>query len=153
MADIVDLSHLLNLLRDFSPVRRVLLATAGTLQGTLTAYFGAPVTVEVVSQSDTGDVMERTVDLVCRDRGLAVCRATTTIKVADAGIRELIAERRLGLGQIAALLGAGTSFELDDAEDGAASFRRSYRLWGEGFEFRITEVFPAHLYPDVDEPS
>jgi hypothetical protein len=153
VADIVDPSHLLHVLRDFSPLRRVLLATAGTLQGTLSAYFGAPVTVEVVSQTADGDVMQRTVDLVCAARDLAVCRAATEIHVADAGIREMIVERRIGLGQIAALVGVPTSFELDEAAQEERTFWRTYRLWGDEFEFRITETFPCQLYPDVPEPS
>ena len=153
MADVVDPSQLLAVLRDFTPLRRVLLATAGTLQGTLSAYFGAAVTVEVVAQSSDGDVMHRTVDLVCADHGLTVCQATTAIHVADPGIREMIVERRIGLGQIATLVGVPTSFELDEAAQEERSFWRAYRLWGDEFEFRITETFPCHLYPDVPEPA
>ena len=77
--------------------------------------------------------------------------ATTTIHVADPAIRDLIVEQRLGLGQIAALIGVPTSFELDEAAQEGRSFWRTYRLWGDGFEFRITETFLSHLYPDVAE--
>ena len=146
MADIVDPARLLEQLRGFSPLRRVLLATAGTLQGALSAYFGAPVTVDVVSQDADHGVMHRTVDLVCKDRRLVACRATTEIDVADPRIREMIVERNLGLGQIATLLGVRTSFELDEVGQEASTFWRTYRLWGEGFRFRITETFPAELY-------
>lgn len=151
MADIVDPSQLLDVLRHFSPLRRILLGTAGTLQGTLSAYFAAPVTIEVVSQTVDADAMERTVDLVCLDRGLVACRAATAIHVGDTTIRDLIVEQRLGLGQIAALMGVPTSFELDEAAQEEHSFWRTYRLWGDGFEFRITETFASHLYPDVAE--
>ena len=82
-----------------------------------------------------------------------MCGATTAIHVDDPDIRKLIVERRLGLGQIAALVGAPTLFELDDAAQEDGSFWRTYRLWGDGFEFRITETFPGHLYPDVPEPA
>ena len=61
MADVVDLPALLAQLQGFPPLQRVLLATAGTLQGTLSAYFGAPVTVDVVSQSVRGDSVHREV--------------------------------------------------------------------------------------------
>jgi chorismate-pyruvate lyase len=149
MADIVDPARLLELLRGFSPLRRVLLATAGTLQGALSAYFGAPVSVDVVAQDSDRDVMHRTVDLVCKDRRLVVCRAATEIDVVDPRIREMIVERNLGLGQIATLLGVRTSFELDEVGQETGSFWRMYRLWGEGFRFRITETFPAELYPDL----
>lgn len=153
MADVIDPSHLLEVLRGFSPLRRVVLANAGTLQGTLSAYFGAAVTVEVRSQTIDGDEMHRFVDLVCRERDLTVCTATTVIHVADSAVRALIVEQHLGLGQIAALLGVSTSFALEAAADGEHDFWRTYRMWGDGFEFRITETFPAHLYPDVVEPA
>src|SRR5262245_50362707 len=130
-----------------------MLANAGTLQGTLSAYFGAPVTVEVTAQTIDGDEVHRSVDLVCRDKDLTVCSANTVIHVADAGIRALIAEQRLGLGQIAALLNVPTSFTLEAAAKGEQEFWRTYRMWGDGFEFRITETFPSSLYPDVGEPA
>jgi hypothetical protein len=82
-----------------------------------------------------------------------VCHAATAIHVADDGIRAMIAERRIGLGQIAALVGVPTSFELDEAAQEETSFWRAYRLWGDQFEFRIIETFPGHLYPDVREPA
>ena len=75
MADVVDLPALLDRIQGFPPLQRVLLATAGTLQGTLSAYFGAPVTVEVVSQTVEGEAMHREVDLVCKERDLVACSA------------------------------------------------------------------------------
>ena len=76
MADIVDLARAA---RTGSRASRrcsgCCSATAGTLQGTLSAYFGAPVTVEVVSQRVDGDTVHRAVDLVCKERGLVACRA------------------------------------------------------------------------------
>ena len=68
----------------------VLLATAGTLQGTLSAYFGSPVTIEVVSQAVDDGTIRRTVDLVCKERELVTCRAHTDIHVEDGQIRQLI---------------------------------------------------------------
>ena len=43
--EILDFEKVLSLIRDLNPVQRMLLSTAGTLQGALTAYFGAPVEV------------------------------------------------------------------------------------------------------------
>ncbi|MET0146495.1 MAG: hypothetical protein ABW122_04715 [Ilumatobacteraceae bacterium] len=153
MADIVDPSRLLEVLGGFRPLRRVLLGTAGTLQGTLSAYFGAPVTIEVIDQRVDGDVMHRTVDLVCVPRDIVACRADTAITVDDDGLRDLIVEQRLGLGQIVAFVGVRTLFELDAAAQEADEFWRTYRLSGVGFQFVITERFPEHLYPDVPEPA
>ncbi len=149
----MDPSRLLTVLGGFRPLRRVLLGTAGTLQGTLSAYFGAPVTIEVLDQRVEGDVMHRTVDLVCASRGIAACRADTAISVDDDQLRTLIVEQRLGLGQIVASVGVRTLFELDAAGQEADEFWRTYRMWGEGFGFVITERFPEHLYADVPEPA
>ncbi|MGH8773894.1 MAG: hypothetical protein ACRDWI_01555 [Jiangellaceae bacterium] len=147
MADVVDLAQLLDKLEGFSPLRRVMLATAGTLQGTLSAYFGAPVTVEVVSQTAENAKIHRVVNLVCKKRELVTCRAETEVHVEDRLMRELIAERSIGLGQISTLLGVRTNFELEAAAEDETSFWRRYRLWGDGFQFRITETFPGELYP------
>ncbi len=146
MADIVDLPALLDRLQGFPPLHRVLLANAGTLQGTLSAFLGAPVTVDVVSQSVDGDAIHREVDLVCKERDLVACRATTEIRVGDARMRQLIVERSIGLGQIVALLGERTNFELDEVADEPDVFWRRYRMWGDSFTYVITETFPKDLY-------
>jgi hypothetical protein len=153
MADIVDLAQLLTKLEGFPPMRRVLLATAGTLQGTLTAYFGAPVTIEVVSQTVDDGNIRRTVNLVCKERGLVTCTAETDVHVDDAEIRQLIIEQSIGLGQISALLGVRSTFELQEAAQDEGSFWRTYLLWGDGFRYRITERFPADLYADFETRS
>ena len=84
---------------------------------------------------------------MCKERRLIACRADTVVHVEDDRMRELIVERSIGLGQIAALLGVRTNFELDDVGEDDAWFWRHYRLWGDGFEYRITETFdqrPVH---------
>jgi hypothetical protein len=148
VADVVDLARMLDALRGFSPLRRVLLANTGTLQGALSAYFAAPVTVEVVSQRVDGEAIERVVDLVCKELGVVACHAETTATVTDLRIRQLLTETGMGIGQITALLGLRTTFELGAAGEGGGAFWRTYRLTGEGFSYRITEVFQADLYPD-----
>jgi chorismate-pyruvate lyase len=146
MADIVDLPALLAQVQGFTPLQRVLLATAGTLQGTLSAYLGAPVTVDVVSQTVRGDAVHREVELVCKERDLVACRATTEIRVSDERIRQLIVERSIGLGQIIALLDERAAFELEEVADQPDTFWRRYRMWGDSFDYLITETFPKDLY-------
>jgi chorismate-pyruvate lyase len=146
MADIVDLPALLDQLQGFPPLQRVLLATAGTLQGTLSAYLGAPVTVDVVSQTVQGESVHREVELVCKEQDLVACRATTEIRVADERMRQLIVERSVGLGQIVALLGERAQFELEEVADEPDEFWRRYRMWGDSFSYIITETFPKGLY-------
>ena len=149
MAEILNPEGMLEALREFGPIRRVLLATPGTLQGTLSAYFGAPVTVQVKSQGDGRDHKHftRDVDLVCHALSLVVCRAQSRIDVEDEEIRRLIRERRIGLGQINEVLRVPTTFELEEAGAGGDSFWRVYSLEGAGFRYRIREEFPAELYP------
>jgi hypothetical protein len=149
MAEILNQERVLEQLRDFGPIRRILLATPGTLQGTLTAYFGAPVTVEVRDQGDGRDHkhFEGSVDLVCEKLGITACSATTHVDVEDEQIRQLIRERRIGLGQIVEVLRVPTTFELDGAGIADTCFWREYTLEGAGFRYRIREEFPAELYP------
>ncbi|MGH0032025.1 MAG: hypothetical protein ACQGVC_19715 [Myxococcota bacterium] len=149
MAEILNPEQVLLQLRDFGPLRRILLATPGTLQGTLSAYFGAPVTVAVRDQGDASDHKHfvREVDLVCTERGITACRARSEVDVEDEEIRTLIRERRIGLGQIIEYLRVPTTFELDRAGTSDACFWREYTLEGAGFRYRIREEFPADLYP------
>lgn len=152
MAEILNPDEVLAALRDFGPLRRIILATPGTLQGTLSAFFGSRVVVEVRFQSEGDDEkqhFERQVELVCAARNLVVCRARTEIEVEDAEIRRLIRERRIGLGQIIQGLGVPTAFDLEAAGSDAERFWRVYSLEGPGFVYRIREEFPAALYPDA----
>jgi chorismate-pyruvate lyase len=146
LADIVDLPALLAQLQGFPPLQRVLLATAGTLQGTLSAYLGAPVTVDVVSQTVRGDSVHREVALVCKEQDVVACRASTEVRVADERMRQLIIDRSIGLGQIVALLGGSAQFQLDEVGDEPGEFWRRYRMWGDRFAYVITETFPKDLY-------
>jgi hypothetical protein len=151
MAEIVDRDVVLKMLRGFTSLQRVLLATAGTLQGALSAFFGTPVTIELVHQYETDGRVLREVDLVCAARKIAVGHAMTEAQVTDPDIRRLLLEGEMGLGQISALLGTPVSFALDQTGRQPRSFWRVYRLWGEGFSYRIREVFPEFLY--LGEPA
>ena len=148
MAEIVDKQDLLERIRPFSPLRRVLLATPGTLQATLSAFFGTAIGVRVKRQQEAAGTLLRTVSLVLPDLELEVCSASTKARVTDPQMRRLLWERTLGIGRIAAMLGASASFRLDDAGEATATFWRVYQLWGAGFHYRIREAFPGSLYPD-----
>lgn len=136
-------------LQGFDPLRRVLLATPGTLQGTLSAYFGRQVDIQMSSQRQDGSTIERVVDLVLRGEGTVVCHAESRVVVDDDNFLKLVLEKRIGLGRIAQLLHRETSFLLEATHQTEDSFTRRYRLAGEGFSFYIDEEFPAALYPDA----
>lgn len=152
MAEILNPQRVLRTLRDFGPLRRMILATPGTLQGALSAYFGTHVDVLVRSQSGVDDQKHfvREVDLVCGGNGIVACRARSEIEVESEEIRALIHERRIGLGRISAGLGVHTSFDLEAAGATSDGFWRRYTLEGPGFLYRIHECFPAALYPDAE---
>ena len=147
MIEVLALDEMLFTLRDFDPLRRVLLATPGTLQGTLAAYFGEQVDVEVVAQSQTGSTFDRLVNLILRERATVVCRAHSRVVVSDDDVLKLVIEQRIGLGRIAQLLRRDTFFRLESAAEGEETFTRTYRLEGEGFAYEIREEFPSELYP------
>jgi chorismate-pyruvate lyase len=149
MAEIIDQESVLNKISNFKPLWRLLLATPGTLQSTLTAYFGSPVSVQVVGQSIEGNVISRRVNLVCDDREIVVCRATTEITVDDPRINEMVNEKRVGIGQIIQLLGAKSEFRLEETGQVNGSFWRRYTLSGPGYCFNIREDFPKILYADI----
>lgn len=145
MAEVLP-EKILGKLGGFSPLQRVLLATAGTLQSTLSAYFQKPVTVRVREQTLVDSYeMTRVVDLVCD--GEAVCSAWSTIITVDASIRGAIRERGLGLGQILMIKGLAPSFDLLETGQDEKEFYRVYRLEAPGVTYRIKEVFRKELYP------
>jgi len=150
MAEILDLEQTLAMLKGFTPLQRILLAQSGTLQTALSAYFGEPVDVKVVSQEerDAGETFLRDVELVLREQRQAVCRAHTRIEVRNEQARKLIRERNVGLGQLCEKLGLRATFALDAAGSTDASLWREYRLEGPGFCYFIREELPAALYEE-----
>jgi hypothetical protein len=154
LAEILNPQRVLRMLHGFGPLRRVILATPGTLQGTLSAWFGTQVDVVVRSQSDLRDHKHfvREVDLVCRDPHVVACRARSEIDVESEEIRTLIQERRIGLGQISVGLGVHTAFDLEAAGTSPDGFWRRYTLEGPGFLYRIHEAFPGALFPETGLP-
>jgi len=148
MAEILHLEGVLEKLKGLPPVERMLLATAGTLQTTLAAYFEEPVDVEVLSQSeaDGGETILREVNLVLRDRRAVACHAQTRIEVHDELVQKLIRERNIGLGQICETLGIRATFVLDEVGLTDRCLWREYRLEGLGFCYHIREELPTELY-------
>jgi hypothetical protein len=148
LTEILAVDEMLAKLQGFDPLRRVLLATPGTLQGTLAAYFGELVDVQMLNQSQDGTTFDREVNLVLRQRGTVVCHAVSQITVEDEDFLKMIKEKQIGIGRIAQVLHRETSFLLETASQHTDAFMRTYRLEGEGFAYHIHEEFPAVLYPE-----
>lgn len=152
MAEIYPVEDVLQKLAKFTPLRRILLATAGTNQSTLSAYHGNPVMIEVTKQErgDGDSVLKwwRSVDLYMeRDDGrVVVCRADSEIGLKNPRALELVKAETLGLGQIMEFLGIRPAFKLVEVGQDDSSFWRVYTLEGAGITYQIREDFPAELY-------
>ena len=152
-------------LAGFTPLQRILLATAGTLQATLSAYFGAPVGIKLLQQTSpdpqenaTGR-FSRTVDLVLVGQdlrlqighdlatgGYVVCHAVSQIAIESSEIQQMVAAGVVGLGQILEGKGIRPTFVLVDVGQDLMKFWRTYDLCAPGVDYRITETFVKRLY-------
>ncbi len=147
MAEILNPDKLLATIGPFPPLARVFLATAGTLQTTLSAYFGSPVVVEVTSQELSADgTFAREVDLLRSDVREVVVRARATVEVDCDDVRSLIVGNQHGLGQILIMLDIPATFELEEVGEDHGTLWRRYRLRGDGVTYTITEIFPRTAY-------
>lgn len=157
MAEVYPVNEVLKQVKDFEPLQRILLSTAGTLQSTLSAYFAKPVKVEVRSQSEPESAelplfTKRNVYLFIHEgegkgkHPLVVCSASSEITVSSWVIADLIMKETLGLGQIMESLGIRPSFSLQEVGRNAVSFWRLYTLEGGDVTYKIRETFPMNLY-------
>lgn len=156
MSELYPVDEVLGRIKGFTPIRRVLLATAGTLQSTLAAYFGMPVLVRVVKQEDkvppeeghTGRVLHREVEMytVSVDERVTVCLASSRIVVSNEELVDRILEEKLGLGQILQWHGVKPKFVLHDVGNSKSQFWRQYSLMAPDIVYDIKETFPRNLY-------
>lgn len=151
MAEIYPIEDVLDKIKEFTPLQRILLASAGTNQSTLSAYFGSPVTIRVTDQRQDRDAhIRRETDLICDDT--IVCSAKTTIITHSKTVRKLLEDQELGIGQIMQCLGIKPGFQLQHVGIDDFLFWRTYSLWGKGegfldvLTYRIREQFPLELY-------
>lgn len=145
MAELMEITRALEQVQDYNPLQRVLLTCAGTLQGTLSAYFGAEVAVRIQRQDHQGNgIIYRSVSLLAGPR--VVCTADSALKIARKDIRQEVLARQLGIGQILEKLGVTPRFDLLEVGHDPECFWREYELKAEGVSYRITEVFPSDLY-------
>jgi chorismate-pyruvate lyase len=146
MAEILNLDSVLSLVSDFPPVGRILLATPGTLQGTLAAFFCTPVDVQVRSQKVAEENIVRDVDLVRSDTSEVVCHASTTATITRDDVKDLVLSCTAGIGQILRMLNIDATFDLLEADRDDSELRRLYRLDAPGVRFDITERFPRSAF-------
>lgn len=147
MADVVEVERALAMVKGFDPIQRVLLTCTGTLQGTLSAWFGGPMEIAVVEQTEHREKnldFARSIEMRYQDQ--CVMRAFSGIRTTREDVKSLVKEQRLGLGQILEKLEIRPEFVLVEAEQDDESFWRVYELHGAGMLYRIKEIFPKCWY-------
>lgn len=145
MAELIEITRALEKVERFTPLQRILLLSAGTLQGTLSAFFGKEILVRVTQQSeDANHVIHRSADL--HDRNVVVCTAESQIEILRADIRAEVMAGTTGIGQVLEMHGIRPSFELDRVEQDDRWFHRLYVLRAPGVVYHIRETFPQILY-------
>jgi hypothetical protein len=147
MAELIEITRALEMVREFSPLERILLTCSGTLQGTLSAYFGREIKVSVTSQEmDANGIIRRNADL--HDGKVVVCQASSQLTIQAPEIREQVLARDLGIGQVLETQGLRPSIELDQVGRNDLQFWRAYTLRAPGVTYVIKETFPQVLYPE-----
>lgn len=163
MSEVFPIEDVLARIRGFSPMRRVLLATAGTLQSTMSAYFNSPVCVEVTKQEEvvlpepeaeteaeeqTSRILYRNVEMyvLSAEEKTTVCVASSRIVVSKQELLDRIMEQKLGLGQILQEYGLKPKFVLQAVGNTKSEFWRVYSLMAPGVVYDIKETFPRNLY-------
>ena len=146
----LDIAGVLAKLKPYnlSPFERVLAAHTGTVQLLLSLYFGAPVDVTLVEQSEELGEIRRQVSLVVRCTSQEACFARSTIPLS-VNSREVLAdvrEGKLGIGQIAVKHRIPTERRIREITVTYSQIARKYVMQGPGLYYAVTEVFPRDLY-------
>jgi len=154
---------------NISGVERIVLSAHGDLQRLLSAFFSRSINVSLVysytsAEDESGKsisydhptstlptastatplTQRRQVHLLCGNT--VVCVATSNVRVTAAKPADLFFEQKYAIGQVFRKLGVIPEFELLevglDGLGGPGSLWRKYRLFTDGFECDILEVFP-----------
>ena len=144
MSELIEITRALELVKEFNPLQRVLLTCAGTLQGTLSAFFGQEIGVRVIMQEESGSELIRAAQL--HTPQLIVCTANSQLTVTRPDVLEKVLSQEIGIGQVLAVLDVRPAFELLEVGQDAGSFWRSYQLAAPGVVYRISESFSQVLY-------
>ncbi|KAB5596408.1 Branched-chain alpha-keto acid dehydrogenase E1-alpha subunit [Ceratobasidium theobromae] len=139
-------------------LERITLTAKGELQRILSAYFCSPISIQriwetpasgpVASASpETAITQTRRVNLMCE--GHVVCVCISAIKITNREAARLFLEEKFGIGQMFRRLGKPPAFQLisvgvdpSPVDKSQEILWRTYKLWTEGFECEIKEVFP-----------
>lgn len=123
----------------FSPLERILLAANGNLQRILSAYYNAPVTVQVIKCLRSPDspctptpdrpvIYDRLVSLHCLNS--VFCLASSSISISAPRIVALIESKSIGIGQLFRHFNALPEFQLLDCGLGSGAGRDLFEAPG-----------------------
>ncbi len=125
----------------FTALERIVLTANGNLQRIMSAYYGAPVVVDIIKCDLIKDmVYDREVNLV--SNGYVFCKAIGVIELYNRECITAIEEKKIGVGQLFRYFDVLPSFKLLDVgknEDG--TLWRDYTLSCSHFTCRFTETF------------
>ncbi|KAL1923382.1 uncharacterized protein VTP21DRAFT_8362 [Calcarisporiella thermophila] len=163
----------LSLPPEFTGLERIVLTANGNLQRILSAYYCAPVTVQIlynrplipdnadtptsISSSDDDNVIpkknilqryRRAVNLLVRQK--IVCHATSCVTITSSHILHLVRDRGVGIGQLFRYMDKLPEFELLRAGKSIneGRFWRVYRLSMDGVECKIKENFSSDMFEE-----
>ena len=144
----MDIPGVLKQLKGYnlSPIERVLAAHTGMVQLLLSLYFGEPVDVLLVAQTEENGNIRRETSLVLRDRRREACHAHSSIPLSinKPEVLDDIREGGLGLGQICVKHGIPEGRLIKVIMVTPQEITREYVIAAPGIVIR--EVFPRDLY-------
>ena len=151
----LDIAGVLDRLKvyDLSPIERVLAGHTGTVQLLLSLYFDEPVDVVLMNQEEKEGAIHRVVSLRLRRREIAVCHASSVIRLdlSSQGVLTDVRGGKLGLGQIAVKYSVPTKRTIGEITVTPSRISRQYIM--EGFDpghqylhYVISESFPRKLF-------
>ncbi|KAI8833230.1 hypothetical protein BJ741DRAFT_612404 [Chytriomyces cf. hyalinus JEL632] len=146
---------------DFGPLERVLITANGNVQRIISAYYNAPVSVDIIRNtpiassptSISGNEMnvlaafDREVHICCK--GQVFCKAYSHIHVSSEACLELVVGQKMGIGQLFRAKGVAPNFELKSSGQNETCFWRVYCLSMPGFFSEIKEVFDRRVLRDL----
>ncbi|TPX35353.1 hypothetical protein SmJEL517_g02203 [Synchytrium microbalum] len=136
---------------EFTPMQRILLTANGNVQRILSAYYNAPVTVDILfnekiaGSTENCIMFNRSVDI--KVNKYTCCRATSTVSIYDPAYLKLVEEDGVGIGQLFRYLNILPEFQLlevgrdDGVAGGVGGFWRRYILSAAGVKKVESRVY------------
>ncbi|TPX74087.1 hypothetical protein CcCBS67573_g04637 [Chytriomyces confervae] len=142
---------------EFGPLERVLITANGNVQRIISAYYNAPVSVDIIrntpiassptsiSGNEVGALAAFDREVHIRCKGQVFCKAYSHVHVSSEACLELVVGQKMGIGQLFRAKGVAPNFELKSSGQNETCFWRVYCLSTPGFFSEIKEVFDRRV--------